>query len=290
MIQFLRIDGHDPHVEFQVAAGKYSYDNGEFRCDDDKNCRYTLEEMIKKWPTKGNKLAVAAINTDYFDQGGSNPVSDGHDHRGIAPAQGTTWINGKFKYEFYSQADNPDWDLATQNGDGQGDGICKRTSLNISEKSPYSFSLSWCERGFNVTGAGPHFLVDGVPTWNRNDRFVWNDNTARGINGEYFPTDNFDTVARQSAAGISQNGQFLILASSANTMSPEAMAKALSDHSLQGASAYNAIRLDGGGSVQMYYDDAYLIQSTRAVAAGLIVYSDPLPPPLREIRSAHSNK
>jgi Ca2+-binding RTX toxin-like protein len=280
-IQFLRIDGHNPHVEFQVAAGNYSLSNGVFTCQDTNNCRYTIQEMIDKWPTKNNKPAVAAINTDYF--GGSDP------------AQGTTIINGVFKYEFFSETDNQDWDFGPL--DGQGDGICdKRSSLSISNSSPYYFSIGKCQSGYNVTSGGPQFLLNGNLAWDPDPDHLWPTGKVGAINGEYFYETNFESSSRQSAIGIDSTGQFLILASSISAMHPSDMAQALSDTSLYGVLAHNGLRFDGGGSVQMYYDGEYLVSSSddpdRKVPAGLIVYSDPLPNPLpwAEIRSVHSDK
>lgn len=251
-VEFLKIDGNDSHVHFQVVA--YEQKNGSY-----VSGRKTISSMVSE---RMNEGAVAGINTDYF--GGDDP------------AQGTTYINNDRIGEFFSETENPDWNFGFPNPIPGGDGICKRHSLAISENN--DFSIGWCQPSYNVTGGGPHYLQSGVPKWEDETFYEWPNKKLGRLNGEFFFNHNFSAETRQSAAGISQDGQFLILASSSKVIHPLDMAILLRDIDLDGVSAYDGIRFDGGGSAQMYYDGRYLVSSSdepdRPVAAGLIVYSE----------------
>ena len=169
--------------------------------------------------------------------------------------------------------------IAAVNGDyfGTGHGAEGMTYINGNEinKNEYrsSLAISKLNRAnigkghapnlmYSVIGGGPQFVSGGEAYWNRDPRH--ND----VINGEGFDNSSYwDDGVRQTAVGITADGETLILAVSEVEMTPLEIAAILIE---QGA--YTAMKLDGGGSSSLYYNGQSLVKG-RQVADALLVFS-----------------
>ena len=226
-LHYLVIDGYNACVRVEVFAAKT--DDNVYNTKEQRFWK-TPQQMVEQSAHLG---AVAAINTDYF--------SNDHAQEGI------TYING-----VHITGDFP---------------VCERTSLAISQNN--SFDIGWCqdrapELLYNVTGAGPQFLINGDVRWE------WRPDGS--LNGESFADHDWDNRKVLSAGGISRDGRYMILGSSNFALFPQDMAARLRD---QGA--YQGMRFDGGASAQLYFNGQALNPQHRVVPAGLVVYT--VPPP-----------
>jgi hypothetical protein len=209
--------------------------------------------------------ATAGINGDYFSGGAKSWV-------------GAAFVNGE------------DRTVSVE-----GEWSTKR-NLRIS-RSPRRAGFDFGKNGsldghWNTIGGGPQFLFGGSFQWD-GPHFYWIGSDRKVIiNGEHFDAlydkDWFwGYPSRTTAAGSS--GALLVLATSVGNISMQEMANVLRDYG-----ATDAIRLDGGGSAQMYYPGAGvdIRGDGRSVANALLVFtsggSAPCPAPnLRDPGNGH---
>jgi hypothetical protein len=76
---------------------------------------------------------------------------------------------------------------------------------------------------------------------------------------------------RQTAAGVDETGKTLFLAAS-EQRSTSGMAEMLRDYG-----AYNGMKLDGGGSTQLWYRGRVLVDSDREIANALLLFKEDTP-------------
>ena len=146
--------------------------------------------------------AIAAINADYW-----SPVCYYPPYHNCA--EGMTFVNGE-EYTY------PDWGVQYN-----------RTSLALSDANQANIGKGYNGREsylYNVVGGGPQFVFNGSYRWNWVQRSQ--DST---INGEAFkPPYQYwydpNKVSRWTVAGISQDGNTLILATSYQSKTPAQMA------------------------------------------------------------------
>ena len=191
--------------------------------------------------------ATAGINGDYFSGGARSWL-------------GATFVDGDDR----TVSAEDEWS-------------CKR-NLRIS-RLPHRVGFDFGKNGsaddhWNAIGGGPQFLFGGSFRWD-GPHFYWIGSDRKVIiNGEHFDAPiNKDwflgNPSHTSAAGGS--GALLVLATSAGEISMEDMANVLRDYG-----ATEAIRLDGGGSAQMYYPGVGVDVpgDWRRVANALLVFTD----------------
>jgi hypothetical protein len=204
---------------------------------------------------------VAAINADYFGWGCAT-------NAGYSCADGMIYINGQDKTHCT-------WD-------------CKnyRSSLAFSTDNAPNIGKGESGRGqlWNVVAGGPQIIRNGQSLgWNVQLRDPNGDGQCIDgtgddvqINDELFGCSAlaWSGAMAQTAAGVTQDGNTLILVASATALTPQGMADLLLS---QGA--WNALRFDGGGSTAMYYPTNGVDFGTREVADALLVLlSDTRPP------------
>jgi hypothetical protein len=109
---------------------------------------------------------------------------------------------------------------------------------------------------FNTVSGGPIILRNGQPLPEELSCLI----------------DNIPVNAcrrdRQTAAGVDEHGKLLYLAVSTQR-STRGLAELLREHG-----AFNALKLDGGGSSQLWYRGRMLVKSDRDVANALLVFAE----------------
>jgi uncharacterized protein YigE (DUF2233 family) len=206
----------------------------------DTTRRERIEDMVNRQPYADQKVVVA-INADYF----------GRDHG----PEGLTVKNGRR--------------LDADGGLGQNPNAIWRSSLAISRLNRASLGRksaedlenprAYRERFYNAIGGGPLILNYGVVIPNR---------VACSL--ERFPVGACRRDI-QTAAGLSEDGRWLYLAVGEGR-DIQGFARLLRDYG-----AFTAIKLDGGGSSQLWYDGAMRHDTDRRVGNALLVIYSPVP-------------
>jgi hypothetical protein len=151
-----------------------------------------------------------------------------------------------------------------------------RSILNVARDNEVHIGMDRTGlRFFNTVGGGPQLI--------RNGRFVWDTSVSGAINGEGFsPNTKFDGRSPSTAAGVSRDGRTLILLVADGRQpgfSVGTTPQELSDL-LLAEGAYQAMRLDGGGSTTMWVGSKGGVVNSpsdgieRAVGTALLVFSD----------------
>jgi hypothetical protein len=202
--------------------------------------RERIEDMVNR-PSFEDQEIVVAINGDYF----------GNSHG----PEGLTVKNGR-------RLDAP-------GGQGQNPYALWRSSLAISRLNRVSLGRksaeelkdprAFRERFYNAVGGGPLILNYGVVIPN-----------IVACPLERFPVGACRRTI-QAAAGLSEDGLWLYL-SAGKGRDIEGFA-----HLLREYGAFTAIKLDGGGSSQLWYDGQMRHDTDRPVANGLLVLYSPVP-------------
>jgi hypothetical protein len=258
------VDLADPHVRIGMALSGYMLGRTFVECnsvnhagvDPSSNCpagRYPLERiptMLNRYRRRG---AVAAINTDYF---GFPDASHG--------AEGLAVRNGV-------RLDGP-----LHNGDSGVPFI--RSYLAVSPEDEVTFGkLIYGAGRFDLAGEF-YNSVSGGPILARRG-LVLPDRVAC-LAEQLAP--EVCTREYQTAAGLTANGQYLLLAVGRHTTG-----SALARFLVLTFGADTVIKFDGGGSAQMAWLDAAgqvqgfdaeieVNDGFRYVAEGLLVFSEPL--------------
>jgi hypothetical protein len=243
-VHIVRINLRDPRVHFRNAIA-----------NNDQGGRETVVSMAHRLGAK------VAINGDYFD------FSRSSDNYWSWPwPQGMTWINGVDRTQ---RCENHPTNCSYWRADWW------RSSLAISHENQVDIARMEQRRdspnNYNVIGGGPRFIKDGNPEWVALDRVY--DCT---INDEPFPRANCPSYTTQrsnwTAVGLTQDGNTMIIVAGSNMLPGDMIAR------MQAEGAYDAIRMDGGGSSTLYYDGALRFwgegTAGRAVADALMVFVD----------------
>jgi hypothetical protein len=206
----------------------------------DTTRRERIEDIVSRPPYE-NQDTVVAINADYF---------------GIRHGpEGLTVKNGQ-------RLDDGD-------GESQNPNALWRSSLAISRLNRISLGRktadelnnprAYRERFYNAIGGGPLILNYGVVIPNIVSCML-----------EGFPLGACRRRI-QTAAGLSEDGRWLYLAVGEGR-DIQGFARLLKDYG-----AYTAIKLDGGGSSQLWYDGEMRHETDRPVGNALLVFISPVP-------------
>jgi exopolysaccharide biosynthesis protein len=206
----------------------------------DTNRRERVENMVNR-ATYRDETVVVAINADYFG------VSHG--------PEGLTVKNGRRLDADHGWAENPNalWRSSLS--------ISRLNQVSIGRKSIEELNAprSYRERFYNSIGGGPLILNYGVVIPNE---------VACTI--ERFPIGACRRLI-QTTAGLSQDKRWLYLAVGKG-QDVEGFASILRDYG-----AFTAVKLDGGGSSQLWYDGQMRHDSNRAVGNALFILQSSTP-------------
>ncbi len=200
--------------------------------------RERIVDMVKRYQAEG---LVAAINGDYFgaDRG----------------PEGPTAVQGQRLDNLVTIMANPShYRRATLV-------VSRAGRAAITHLNPISSLISPVYRDllFNAISGGPIILLNGQPLPEDLSCFL-----------DRIPV-NTCRRNRQTAAGVDEFGQTLFLAVSTQRSS-RGMAELLRDY---GAST--AMKLDAGGSSQLWYRGRMLLDSPRSVADALLIFREDRP-------------
>ena len=249
------IDLNDPHVRIETVMA-----NAEDSVN--TSARESIEKMGQRFEDAG---AVVVINADYFG-GGHGP-------------EGFTVVNG-IRLDGSKKNDNDNMAVLRSSvafSQSRLDGGSSPITISIQRFENDVFTLD-TERMFNAVGGGPQIIFNGAWDWTRGrDQTNYNDYPECPadfvdhdvINGECFRNtmdqDNeWDNPAKMwTVVGKTSDGRLLLLL----TTYPS-VRSALETNRVQ-----EAIKLDGGGSSQIWYDRQWIVRGDlREVANGLAVF------------------
>ncbi len=200
--------------------------------------RELVADMAKRYR---NDSVIAAINGDYFGAG-----------RG---PEGPTVVQGQRLDTPTTIASNPSEYRRTTLALSRS-GTAAITHLNpIASPAP----IVYRDPIFNAISGGPIILYHGVVLPEALSCLI--DGIPPGACRRY----------RQTAAGVDATGKTLYLLAS-ETRSTSSMAALLRDHG-----AFTAMKLDGGGSTQLWYRGRTLVDSDREVADALLIFREDKP-------------
>jgi hypothetical protein len=206
----------------------------------DTDHRERIEDMVNRPPYEDQEV-VAAINADYF---GSN-----HGPEGLCVK------NGRRLDDSGGTRPNPNalWRSSLA--------ISRLNRVSIGRKSAEELDdvRAYRERFYNSVGGGPLILNYGVVIPNE---------VACPL--ERFPVGACRRTI-QTAAGLSEDGGWLYLAVGEGR-DIEGFARLLRDYG-----AFTAIKLDGGGSSQLWYGGEMRHDTKRPVGNALLVFYSPVP-------------
>lgn len=205
----------------------------------DTNHRERIEDMVQRSSYRDQKVVVA-INADYF----------GRSHG----PEGLTVKNGR-RLDGGDQNQNPNalWRSSLA--------ISRLNQVFLGRKSAEELDNArvFRERFYNAIGGGPLILNYGVVIPN-----------AVACLLEQFPVGACRRRI-QTAAGLSEDGRRLYLAAGKGR-DIEGFARLLRDYG-----AFTAMKLDGGGSSQLWYDEEMRHDTDRQVGNALLVFYSPVP-------------
>lgn len=202
--------------------------------------RERVEDMVNRAPYQDEDV-VAAINADYF----------GRSHG----PEGLTVKNGRRLDDRGGWRQNPNalWRSSLA--------ISRLNHVYLGRKSAAELDdpRAYQERFYNAVGGGPLILSHGI---------VIPGELACLL--ERFPVGACRRTI-QSAAGLSEDGQLLYLAAGRGR-DIEGFARLLREYG-----AFTAIKLDGGGSSQLWYDGEMRHDTDRPVGNALLVFHSQVP-------------
>lgn len=262
-VHVFKIDTQSPNLSFEMVMAKDSRNVNEGK-QTKSSPREWVREMVARAPYAGRN-PVLAFNADYF--AGDN------DHG----PEGLTVKNGKrFDGEFASP---PDYDADQLAEDGNTNET-NRSSLSISKSNGIRIGQQTdCSKDcfywpfnddayYNTTGGGPLFIDKGERIGGTGE------GRYEPCQNEGFSTASYGYCGTQpdawTAVGVTQDGRYLIVAVGlSQTM--DTMAAILK---VEGA--WQAMKLDGGGSTQLWYKGKEIISDSRQVrqvANAILVFS-----------------
>lgn len=261
-IHVIVVDLHDRHIRLQAVFPRVSATSNE-ECnsvnsrgrDPTSNCAYpypyeTLGSMLERYRSSG---AVAIINTDYFGCSPCGAPTGDHGAQGLAVRNGL-------------RLDGPahnDWD---QLGSTQ-------PSLAISPSNVVTIGIPGSEQTIdNNLGTAYYNVVAGAPIIVQHGQVV-NTNCPGSYPGAGACSRGF-----QSAAGVTSDGRWLVLATAAMN------AFDIANYLKNTYNVHTALKFDGGGSAHLGWLDSAGVfrdfdptRGNRPVAEGLLVFSSRIP-------------
>lgn len=202
--------------------------------------RERIEDMVSRPPYQDQGVVVA-INADYF----------GQNHG----PEGLTVKNGRRLDDYGGPVQNPNalWRSSLA--------ISRLNRVSLGRKSAEDLDnpRAYRERFYNAIGGGPLILNYGVVIPN-----------VVACPLERFPVGACRRTI-QTAAGLSEDGRWLYLMVGEGR-DIEGFARLLRDYG-----AFTAIKLDGGGSSQLWYDGRVRHDTDRPVGNALLVFHHPVP-------------
>ena len=200
--------------------------------------RESVSDMAKRYRDDG---VIAAINGDYFGAG-----------RG---PEGPTVVQGQRLDTPLTIALNPSRYRRTTLA------LARSGHAAVTHLNPIGSLVPFVYRDplFNAVSGGPIILYNGV---------VLPEALACLFDGIPLGACRRD---RQTAAGVDETGQTLYLLAS-TTRSTSGMAELLRDYG-----AFKALKLDGGGSTQLWYRGRTLVDSDREIANALLIFKEDAP-------------
>jgi hypothetical protein len=256
-VHVFRIDTQSPNLSFEMVMARDSTNVNEGQ-KTQSSPRERVADMVAR-PPYVSRNPVLAFNADYFS------MNNDHGPEGLTVKNGQRF-DGQF-------ADPPDYDGPGLAADGNTNetnwsslSISKAKGVRIGKQTDcQTHCFKWPfsnEAYYNTVGGGPLFIEGGeriggfgstLPC--ENERF-----TKEYCTGE--PT-------AWTAVGVSGDGRYLIVVvGQQQTMDSIASI-------LLAEGADRAMKLDGGGSTQLWYRGEEIIASGRAVANGIVVFSEP---------------
>jgi hypothetical protein len=200
--------------------------------------REKVFDMARRYRTAG---VIAAINGDYFGR-----------RRG---PEGPTVIQGQRIDTPLTIALNPSYYRRTTLA------LSRSGTAAVTHLAPIASHASLIYRDllFNAVSGGPVILYNGS---------VLPEAWSCFLDGIPMAACHRD---RQTAAGVDETGKTLYLMAS-ERRSTSRMAELLRDYG-----AYHALKLDGGGSTQLWYRGRTLVDSDREIANALLIFREDTP-------------
>jgi uncharacterized protein YigE (DUF2233 family) len=202
--------------------------------------RERISDIVNRSPYQDQE-AVVAINADYF--------GESHGPEGLTVKNGRRLDGGGGVF----QNPNAVWRSSLA--------ISRLNQVSLGRKSVEDLNdpRAYQERFYNAVGGGPLILSHGVVIPN-----------AVACVLERFPIGACRRQI-QTAAGLSEDGRWLYLAVGEGR-DTEGFARLLRDYG-----AFTAIKLDGGGSSQLWYNGQMRHNTRRAVGNALLVFYSVVP-------------
>jgi len=236
-MHILLVDLTDPTIRFEtVIADDFDYVNVEW-CDGQPCYPFPVESVghIATRDPYRDQGVIAAVNADYFAY-----------NRSHGP-EGLTVKNGR-RIDGHHSDDN----------DGNEE---RRSSLAISANNEANIGRGLGTQQpylYNAVGGGPQIISNGqyIPIQQAcsNEGF-----------GAYWCNET--TATAQTAVGLSHDRRTLVLAVSSESKTASQVAQALINRG-----AWTGIKLDGGGSSQLWYDGQTLRRGSRDIANALLIF------------------
>lgn len=210
--------------------------------------------VLDVWPPEEQRERVIDIAKRYRDEDVVIAVNADYFGWGRGP-EGPTVVQGQRLDTAETIAANPsEYRRSTLALSRSGKAaVTHLTPIDLLDPSAYRDLL------FNAVSGGPIILLNGQPLPEDLSCFI----------------DNIPVAScrrdRQTVAGVDEQGTTLYLAVSTQR-STRGMAELLRDYG-----AFNALKLDGGGSSQLWYRGRTLVKSDREVANALLVFVEDRP-------------
>lgn len=251
----LRLDVQSPELSFEMvmADDATSVNQGK----PSASPREFVRDMVAREPY-ASRNPLIGVNADYFGDTGNV-----HGPEGLTVKNGVR-LDGFFAHPPQVDADQNEW---------------KRSSLSISAARAVRIGkLTDCTRGsclrwsptdayYNTVGGGPLFVANGERIGGLGSLAPCRDEFGQGA-------DRYCTGAFPwTAVGVTQDGRYLVLVVSALDKTMDDAAAVLISEG-----AWTAMKLDGGGSTQLWYKFATpqsIVDTDRPVANALLVFGSP---------------
>jgi len=248
----VKVDTRNPNVRFKAVLANDNPANSVAPPVDSLTTK-TVAQMASAWG------AVVAINTDYF----------GPNHHGV---EGLFYRDGMMLDNVSANYRGPLRPDSCDDNPGDPDTRVCRSSLAISSNNNANIGFGYRSGYmFNVVGGGPIFMRGGLYT-RPAVTYYYSTRDSRSrmrLGGESpFDRDYFSETTRWTVAGLDSSGRYLVLMSVGSNRNAGFVVQ-----QLQNLVVNTAIKFDGGGSTQFFYDGQLLVQGARSVPSALLVFS-----------------
>lgn len=201
--------------------------------------RETIASTVRRGPYASHN-PLLAFNADYFGAG--------HGPEGFAVKNGFR-LDGSF-----SQDNDGNATARVSQSVGRDNAV----TIGFRSAEDISDPLLLATRFYNATGGGPTLLKNGAVI-------------ADPCPPEGFSNSDECRRTSQTAVGVSEDGRTYIVIAAENKTGAE-MGQLLLAYG-----AYSGMKLDGGGSTQLWYDGKMRIESSRGIANTMLVFREETP-------------